>query len=97
MSGVNISCQLLSGGTSQKLSLTSSSVQSAILTSSAYLLTVDTDCFGRTGVNPTAVSDGTDQVFLAGNTYRIVPIVIGNKIALITSGASGFAYLTPDA
>jgi hypothetical protein len=88
---------MLSGGQSQKIAISATSASTAVLTSSSYLLSVDVDCFGRMGLTPVAVSDGTDQIFMAGNTYRIVPVVPGYKLALITTSATGSAYLTPDA
>lgn len=98
MSGVTISCQALSGGQSAKVSISSASAQSAALTGGeSYLVTPDTTCFMRMGTNPTAVSDGTDQILLANNTYRIQPIVSGYKLAFITTAASGLVYLTPAA
>ena len=97
MSGVNISMQVLTGGQSAKIAVSTSSVQSAALTSTSYLVTPDIDMFVRTGSNPTAVSTGADQILLAGSTYRIVPLVIGNLLAFISNGSTGSVYLTPDA
>ena len=97
MSGLNISCQVLSGGQSAKIVVSGTSAQSAALTSTSYLVSTDTDVFVRTGANPTAVADGTDQVLFAGNQFRVLPILPGNKLAFITSGGVGNVYLTPDA
>ena len=97
MSGVNISCKILSGGQSSKLVLSGANVQSAALTSTSYVVTADTDCFVRTGANPIAVADGTDQFLLGGSAYRVTPLMIGDKLSFITSGAGGNVYLTPDA
>lgn len=97
MAGVNISCQVLSGGQSVKLAISGASVQSAALTSTSYLVTPDVDCFVRMDVNPTALATGVDQILLAGNTYRVVPVAVGSKFAFITAGSVGNVYLTPDA
>ena len=97
MSGITISCQVLPGGESTKISVSSVSAQSAVLTAESYLVTPDTTCFVRQGSNPTALSNGTDQILLANNTYRITPIVSGYKLAFITTAASGLVYLTPNA
>jgi len=97
MSGINISCQVLSGGQSQKIAVSSTSAQSAALTTTSYFLTTDVDVFCRVGTSPTAVADGTDQIFLASNSYRVLPVAVGAKFAFITSGASGNVYLTPEA
>jgi hypothetical protein len=97
MTGVVISAQILSGGQSQKVALTTASAQSAALTGYQYILTPDVNCFVRLGVNPTAVSDGTDQILLANQTYRIFPIVPGQKFAFILATGTGNVYITPDA
>jgi hypothetical protein len=41
--------------------------------------------------------DGTDQIFLGGNTYRVSGIVIGFKLAFKTTGATGSVYITQEA
>jgi len=97
MSGLNISCQVLSGGQSAKISTSTTSAQSAVLTSTSYLVYTDVDVFVRTGADPTAVSDGTDQILPAKTQSRIVPILLGNKLAFITPTGTGNVYLTPDA
>lgn len=98
-----ISIELTAGGTSQKLAISGASAQSAAaaVTSAEskgapvkYLVTPDTTCFVRKGSNPTAVADGTDQILLANNTYR-VELMDGEKMAFITGGGGGFVYITP--
>jgi hypothetical protein len=49
------------------------------------------------GLNPTAVSDGTDQILLANQQYRIIPIIPGYKIAFILAIGTGNVYITPEA
>lgn len=97
MSGLIITEQLLAGGESQKVAMSIVSAQTAVLTQTSYLVSVDATCFVRTSANPTALSDGTDQVLLAGTVHRIVPILPGNKIAFIMNAGTGTAYLTPNA
>lgn len=97
MSGVLISQHITYGGDSIKVATSIASAQTPILTATSYIVTSDTTCFARTGLNPTALSDGTDQILLANVTYRIVPILPGNKIAFILSAGTGNVYLTPDA
>lgn len=97
MAGVNISCQILSGGQSSKLAVTAASIQSAALISSSYLVTPSVNMFVRTGLNPVAVADGTDQYLVAGSTYRIVPLRPGDKLAFIAESTAGNVFLTPDA
>jgi hypothetical protein len=100
-----ISIEITTGGTSQKVAISGTSAQSAAAAASSteskgvpirYLLTADVNCFVRKGSNPTAVSDGTDQILIANQTYR-VELMDGEKLAFITTAASGNAYLTPRA
>ena len=97
MAGVNISLQISSGGDSTKVAISTASAQSAALLATSYLITPDVNCFARTGANPTAVADGTDILLLANNQYRVVPLVIGQKLAFITPTGTGNVYLTPNA
>ena len=97
MAGVNISLQISSGGDSTKVAISTASAQSAALVATSYLITPDTNCFSRTGANPTAVADGTDIFLLANNQYRVVPLQVGQKIAFITPTGTGNVYLTPNA
>lgn len=97
MAGINISCQVLSGGQSSKVAVTTTSAQSAALTATSYLITSDVNIFVRMGENPIALSDGTDQIMLANNTYRIVPAILGQKFAFISLSGAGNVYLTPNA
>lgn len=48
----------------------------------------------RQGSNPTAVSDGTDQILPANNWVRLENLTIGNKLAFKTASGSGTVYLT---
>lgn len=97
MSGVNISLQISAGGDAEKLAVSATSAQSAVFTATSYLVTTDVDVFVRTGSSPTALATGVDQILLAGNSYRVVPLIIGERFAFITGGASGNVYLTPNA
>ncbi len=97
MAGVVISNQVLSGGQSSKVVTSTTSAQSVALTGYQYTIVSDTNVFVRLGANPTAVSDGTDQLLLANQQYRILPIVPGQKFAFILATGTGNVYLTPDA
>ena len=97
MTGVVISMQVLSGGQSIKVATSTVSAQTPALTETSYNVISDTNCFVRTGLNPVAVSDGTDQFLLANIMYRIVPILPGNKMAFILGAATGNVYLSPNA
>ena len=90
-----LSCNVSSVGNSQKLVSAGTSVQSTVLTSVASsnslapgiqeiicLVTPDATGFILQGTNPVAVADGTCQIVLANNSYR-VKIYAGNKVAYI--------------
>lgn len=106
-----ISLQLNTGGTSAKLAISSTSapMATAATTTAAtatnpgdskgaaipYVITPDTACFVRKGTGtPVAVSDGTDQYLAANQSYR-VELMDGEKMAFITTSASGNVYITP--
>lgn len=96
-----ITKQILAGGTSIKLAVSTTSVQSPAFTGLSglpdnYSIIPDVNCFVRMGTNPTAVSDGTDQLLFAGTHYRITPCPAGSKFAFITSSGTGNVYLTPN-
>lgn len=100
---VIISRQILAGGQSTKVAISTVSAQSAVFSGNQsgnipdnYTITPDVTCFVRMGENPTAVSDGTDQILFAGNSYRVTPCPKGSKFAFITSAGIGNVYLTPN-
>lgn len=84
------------GGRSQALAISGTSAQSAAIRSNYVLVTLTTAAFVRQGADPTAVADGTDTYLLEGATYRL-NVAQGNKLAIITSGPTGTAYITPGA
>jgi hypothetical protein len=84
------------GGTSQAVAISGTSAQSAAIAARYAVVTLTTGAFLRRGSNPTALSDGTDRYLPAGIPFR-VELVSGNKLAFKTSGASGTAYITPEA
>lgn len=94
-----ISCRLVVPGTSQTVSISAVSAQSAAIKGTPSFLVVytSTGCFVRYGVNPTALADGTDQYLVGGNQYRIEwnPEWENYKIAFITTAAAGTVYITP--
>ena len=91
------SLSALTGGQSSAVSISGTSAQSAAITTGIAVVTPTVDCFFRQGSNPTALSNGTDQLLLGGNTYRISGITSGNELAFITTGATGTVYITPGA
>ena len=96
MAGLIISTQIMAGGQSQKVATSVTSAQSGVLNCSQVTLISDANVFVRQGVNPTAVSDGTDQMLLANIMHRILPITAGNKLAFILATGTGNVYLTPE-
>jgi hypothetical protein len=106
MNVVEISIGLTGGGTSQKLAIsttTAASAAAAALSSEnkgapiKYLITPDVECFVRKGTGTVeAVADGTDQILIASQTYR-VELMDGEKMAFITATGSGNVYITPRA
>ena len=103
-----ISLSLNTGGTSVKLAISSTSAPMASAaaydstkgetkaTPIPYVICPDTDCFVRKGASPTAVNDGTDMLLKANQQYR-VELMDGEKMAFITTSASGNVYITPRA
>lgn len=79
------------GGTCQKVSISSTSAQSTALPNVVHV-TPTVDCFVREAANPVAVSDGTDH-FLVANATQEFQVTSGNKLAFITTGASGLVYI----
>ena len=85
----------LTGGQSASVAISTASAQSFAITSGSAVVTPTVDCFFRQGSNPTALSNGTDQVLFANNSYRIANITSGNKLAFITGAGTGTVYLSP--
>ena len=105
MNIITISAAVLTGGQSQKIATSTTSAQSAAIAATAaaqsgapvkVLITPDATCFARYDANPTALSDGTDQILLANNTYR-VEVMPGGKFAFILATGTGNVYVTPGA
>lgn len=97
-----ISVVPMEGGTSVLLTLVAATSQqytpaAAVAGQALYVTLYNTvDCFIRQGANPTALSDGTDQILPANNMYRVGPIAPGNRLAIISASA-GSVYITPHA
>lgn len=106
MNTVEISATAMSGGQSSKIATSTTSAQSATISrpasvqpgaAASVLITCDVLTFGRydPAGNPTAVSDGTDQVFVPNLPYRI-QVAPGGKFAFIVPTGTGNVYLTPE-
>jgi hypothetical protein len=103
-----ISVKVDGGGNGAKVAISGASAQSAALSlkptptsggadaRSDVLVYVSVDCFVRNGTNPTAVVD-TDIPLAGPGLYRISGVKDGEKLAFITSGATGNAWVYPGA
>lgn len=90
------SFQVSTGGTSQAVSVSTTSAQSTAINSPTAMLYSTVDVFLRQGSNPTAVADGTDQILPAFTLVRAYKITVGNKLAFKTASGTGTVYITPD-
>jgi hypothetical protein len=82
------------GGKSQAVAISTTSAQSTPIIDETALVTLTTSAFVRKGTNPTAVSTGADIYLMADVTYRLA-VARGERLAFITTGGSGTAYITP--
>ena len=87
----------LKGGTCAAVAVSTASAQSAAITSGRVVLYSSVECFFRQGSNPTALSDGTDQILPASTMLRVVDIESGNKLAFKTASGTGTVYIAPAA
>lgn len=103
MNIVQISAAALSGGQSAKIATSTTSAQGPVVSLPdghpegvpvKCLITVDALTFGRKGTNPTALSNGTDQVFVANVPY-LVELMEGERMAFIVPATTGNVYFTP--
>jgi hypothetical protein len=103
MNVTEVTMEILSGGQSPPTVISGTSAQTPVVTQAANTspaqkmkctFTPDADAFVRKGVNPTAVV-GTDQFVMARNTYRC-ELAPGERLAFITSGATGNVYFTQE-
>lgn len=91
------SIAIYSGGQSQQVAITAASASSTAITGSNKLYICATvDCFVRQGATPTALATGVDQFIPAYTPMRIAGFTSGNKVACITTGGSGYLYITPE-
>ncbi|APW37165.1 hypothetical protein RD110_08100 [Rhodoferax koreense] len=105
MNITQITAEALTGGQSTSIvNAAGTSAQSPVVVRPAnhpagvpvkVLVTPDNTCFGRKGTNPTALNDGTDQVFVANTPYRI-ELMEGERMAFIST-AGGTVKWTPGA
>lgn len=87
-----------SGGQSSKVAVSTTSAQSGLVgLRGNVVVTPDATMFVRRGSNPTALSDGTDQILLANTTYRFYGLKSDDKLAFIMAVGTGNVYITPGA
>lgn len=86
--------RIATGGTCQKVAISSTSAQSAAIDAHLVHVTPTVDCYVREGANPTALSNGTDH-FLVANATQAFTITHDNKLAFITTAASGSVHIAP--
>lgn len=86
----------LSPGQSQKITVSTTSTQSAPIDSTSCTIYSDVDCYVRQGAAPVALSNGSDQFIPAGTFLRLEGITRGNKLGII-GAAAGTVFLTPGA
>jgi hypothetical protein len=84
------------GGTSQAVSISTTSAQSAAIPGGSAVIYSTVDCFVRSGANPTALSNGTDR-FIPAGIYLRVGFASGEKLAFITAAGTGTVYIAPGA
>lgn len=95
---------VLSGGQSQKVALSTTHAETTAITQPITLpagqpvrcqLALDAAGFIRRGTNPVALSDGTDQ-YIPANTLVFVHMMAGEKLSIILASGTGNAYFTPN-
>ncbi len=98
MAGLQVSEESLvvsGGGSSQVLTVTSASaVQSSVVTENYIYLYSTENIFIRQGLNPTALSNGTDMFIPGGVPLRLGGFMDNNKLSLIAEGTTSTVYIT---
>jgi hypothetical protein len=94
-----ISLAVPSGPSGRALAISGTSAQTPVLTGGNVVVKADVECFVTRGTNPTAVLPTTGgtlggTLLVAGAQYRLTGIKEGERLAFITSGASGTVFYT---
>jgi len=96
VSTIQASLQIGAGGTTVPLSISGTSAPTTnAIASGAAVIYLTEPAFVRAGATPVAVANGTDQPIPAETLLRI-EFTPGHKLAFITAGGTGTAYITPD-
>lgn len=85
---------IANGGECQCLSFGTSAVQSLAILAGVIELSPTVDCFVRAGVDPVALSNGSDH-FLMGGTTQAFRFDSGHKLSVIAVAGSGMLYVSP--
>lgn len=91
MSGITL--QLVSGY-SQKLSVSTANVQSAVINQTSVNIYSSVDVYVAQGQNPNANVDGTDQFIPAGHWLMVSGITRGNKLSFKTASGTGVVHIS---
>ena len=99
MNTIEYTLAVTAPGLSQKLSLAGGGV--AVVTAApmgfdTVVVTPMVDCFFRKSATANATADGTDQLLVAKNTYRLFGIAAADKLSF-NGATAGDIYLTPGA
>ena len=94
-SGQKTSLNATGGGQSDPVSTSTVSAQSDEIASGDVTVFCTADTYYRAGLNPVAVSDGTDDVLPAYTKLRIDGITSGHKLAFILASGTGTVTVTP--
>ena len=76
----------------QAVSVSGTSASTSVLSGSAAVILPTVDCFVIRGESPTATTSCLP--LLGGNMVRVSGMRQGEKLAFITSGATGTVYVT---
>lgn len=79
----------------QRIATSGTSAASAAITANLVLVRSNVDCFISVGAAPTATTGTATSFPIVANELFALPLASGQKVAAITSGASGVLYLMP--
>jgi hypothetical protein len=94
-----ISIRALSGGQSDAVTVSATSAQTtkqSIIDAEKVAVFCESNVFFREGSDPTALSDGSDQI-IPGGVWTRVSKTTGYKMAFILATGTGTVYITPGA
>lgn len=90
---------IINQDTCQQVSISGTNAKSNAITEVEAYIWATVDCFAKTGADPTATASGTGNIPIPAYTVMPIPLdtgaPTGNKVGIITSGATGTAYILP--